>query len=135
MARIWKERRQSISSNRMGLPYQQSPDPKIIPNWIYFIRVCGFTFEFVSVDHIREALNFYSQKIHPSSRLPTKEWVEIEARKKPQGYKERIRKVIKYERFYLQRWYERLPQYLQENGKREKVVKALQRALERFPDK
>ena len=29
-----------------------------------------------------------------------------------------------------QRWYERVPQYLQETGKREKVVKALERALD-----
>jgi hypothetical protein len=31
-----------------------------------------------------------------------------------------------------QRWFERVPLYLHANGKRERVVKALEQALERF---
>jgi hypothetical protein len=73
------------------------------------VLVCSFTFEFWSIEQIECALKFYRDKIHPSSRMPT--WGEHDV---------------------TQRWYERLPLYLQKNGKREKVVKALVRALHEF---
>jgi hypothetical protein len=95
-------------------PYPDAPpvpsrDARLDPGPAYYVHVCGFTFEFWSVDQIRAALVFYQTKVHPSSRMPT--WGEHDV---------------------TQRWYERLPPYLQENGKREKVVKALTKAISTF---
>ena len=75
----------------------------------YFVSDSGFTFEFWSVAQIEMALRFYRDKVHPGSRMPT--WGEHDV---------------------TQRWYERVPLYLQENGKREKVIKALERAIREF---
>ncbi len=36
---------------------------------VYDVRVCAFDFHFYSTDEIRECLAFYSEKVHPSSRL------------------------------------------------------------------
>ena len=126
MARIWKGERShplgyklSWIGNPMGGGFLESPypapppdesrDPKLDPTPAYFVSVCGFTFEFWSVAQIEMALRFYRDKIRPSSRMPN--WGEHDV---------------------TQRWYERLPMYLRENSKRERVVKALERALKRF---
>jgi hypothetical protein len=74
--------------------------------------VCSFTFYFESADEIEEYIHFYSQKTHPDSRLPIAEGTD------------------RFVRWHSQRWYERLPMYLQEEPKREKVLKALKRAKE-----
>jgi hypothetical protein len=92
-------------------PPVPSHDPKLDPAPAYFVRVCGFTFEFWSVPQIEAALRFYREKTHPGSRMPN--WGEHDV---------------------TQRWYERAPLYLQENGKRERVVKALERALKEFTE-
>jgi hypothetical protein len=84
-----------------------SRDERLDPGLAVFVAVCGFTFEFWSVAEIEAALRFYREKVHPARRMPT--WGEHDV---------------------TQRWYERVPQYLQETGKREKVVKALERALD-----
>jgi hypothetical protein len=97
-----------------GPPADISPDPKLIPEWVYYVYVCGFTFKFWSVAQIQAALDYYSQKIHPSSRI-----------KNPGSY----HWCHHYE---VQRWYERLPLYLRKEGKRQRVVKALEQALEQF---
>lgn len=124
MAKFWKEHRQrQIGGNpddyagpmrhNDGPPPEVSPDPVIIPEWIYCVRVCGFTFQFWGINQISAALEFYSQKTHRSSRLPNSPWLQSE-------------------HDVAQRWYERAPLYLQKNGKRERVVKALKTALEHF---
>ena len=81
-----------------------------VPKWVYFVRVCSFTFEFHSVAQINECFQYYSRKIHPSSRLD-------------------IGGASSWE---VQRWFERLPMYLSEEPKRKRVVKALAAALEEF---
>jgi len=98
-----------LESHYPATPPAPSRDPKLDPDPAYFVCVAGFTFEFWSVSQIEAALDFYRAKTHPSSRMPT--WGEHDV---------------------TQRWYERLPMYLQENSKREKVVKALERALKEF---
>ena len=76
------------------------------------VHVASFTFQFMSVQQLRDCLSFFEQKIHPSSRLPmapeTSAGMHGEA----------------------QRWFERLPIYLLEEPKRRKVVEALRRALQ-----
>jgi hypothetical protein len=85
-------------------------DAVLDPAPCYFVRVCGFTFEFWSADYIAVALNYFRSKVHPSSRVGGN-WGEHDV---------------------TQRWYERLPLQLQQNGKRERVVAALEEALAKF---
>jgi hypothetical protein len=124
MARIWMGQR-SASPERfhgghpMGGGFVDSPypapppvpsrDAALDPGPAYFVRVCGFTFEFWSVPQIEAALRFYRERVHPGTRMLT--WGEHDV---------------------TQRWYERVPRYLQANGKREKVAKALERALRQY---
>jgi hypothetical protein len=75
------------------------------------VSVCLFTFRFYSGDEILEYIAFFEKKTHPSSTLPI-----------PRG-------ADSFFRWHAQRWYERLPMYLQEDGKRERVLKALRRAI------
>jgi hypothetical protein len=135
MARIWKERRKRVGGWKPSSkvlpsvlsdcpmvgeapPAEFSPDPAIIPEWVYCVYVCGFTFQFWSVQQIQACLDFYSQKLHPSSRI---ELSEAQISHLPN-------------RWSIQRWYDRLPLYLRKEGKRQQVVKALEKALEQFGD-
>jgi hypothetical protein len=81
--------------------------PTLIPYYVYFVNVCSFTFEFHSIEEIETCLEYYSKKIHPSSR------VHIDGG----------------DSWEFQRWFEKLPMYLLEEPKRQKVVKALKEAL------
>src|SRR5437763_142268 len=122
MARIWKEFSRRWPQSGMGLgwlpdasPYPPGPaEPasggRIDPHPVYCVEVCGFTFRFESVAQIRAALAFYRNKVHPSSR--------ISGVMEPGGFNEHD---------LVQRWYERVPQRLQREGKRHRVVAALER--------
>jgi hypothetical protein len=37
---------------------------------VFFVRVCSFTFAFLSAKEIQQYLDYYSEEIHPSSALP-----------------------------------------------------------------
>ncbi len=129
MARIWKGRRTQgtlpkkyrhprdgrsqspMCGGFVDHPYSASPpvpsrDERLDPGLAIFVKVCGFTFEFWSSEEIEAALRYYRQKVHPGRKMPT--WGEHDV---------------------TQRWYERSPQYLQANNKRQRVVKALEKAL------
>lgn len=92
-----------------GLRQQPTADPAFDDRRAYFVRVVGFTFEFVSLDDIRECSNWFRQDHHPSSRLPD---------------------VVEHD--VGQSWHERLPKGLNKAGKREKIIVALERALVDF---
>jgi hypothetical protein len=114
---------------------EQTGGNMLVPQMSFFVEVCGFTFKFRSIAHLRETLAFYRQKTHPSSRLPDPDWVSREAQRDPKGYRESIDAFIRAEHDVMQRWWEKVPLYLQENGKRERVIKALECALKEFvPD-
>jgi hypothetical protein len=114
---------------------EQTSGDKLRPKISSFVEVCGFTFQFWSIAHLKETLAFYQQKTHPSSRLPDPAWVRREAQRDPKGYRKYIDAFIGAEHDVVQRWWERVPLYLQENGKRERVIKALECALKEFtPD-
>jgi hypothetical protein len=76
------------------------------------VRVCSFTFFFANRDQIQACLDFYSRKIHPSSRIRHMNGCHWE----------------------FQRWCDRLPLYLREEPKRVKVVAALSRALKMWDE-
>ncbi|HSH78259.1 MAG TPA: hypothetical protein VLA19_06975 [Herpetosiphonaceae bacterium] len=120
MARWWKERydsRDPEHGNKMlgtygdvWQPLSAPPRSNLEVRWVYFVAVCSFTFSFQSLDHLRACLRYYSRKIHPSGRID--------------------RGVADH--WEVQRWHERLPLYLREEPKRQKVVQALSRALAAF---
>jgi hypothetical protein len=100
MARIWKDRSRRYGTRNL-LPYETLR-----------VRVCSFTFRFEDADELRRCLAYFEQKVRPSSRVPLTE----------------IRK-IRCGRWCSERWFERLPMYLLEEPKGQKVVGALKQAL------
>jgi hypothetical protein len=112
MAKVWKEQRKVSHHNRMwdAYPTPVNSHGYVTEPWVYFVRVCSFTFEFHSIEQIEACLEYYSQKTHPSSRLS----------------------IGAADHWEVQRWFERLPMYLLEEPKRQKVVKALAAALATF---
>ncbi len=101
----------------------------IVPGWLYYVQVCGFTFRFNSLEQVEEYLNYYRQKIHPSSADGAGREIRIYSKTKhgeqawmlsPNAHDER------------QSRFDELPLYLREEPKRLKVVKALERALKQW---
>ena len=84
--------------------------PTLLRSQVYFVRVCSFTFQFHSIQQIQACLDYYTRKIQPSSR------VDIGAA----------------DHWECERWFERLPLFLREESKRQRVVKALRDALKKF---
>src|SRR5262249_348730 len=115
MARWWKEPYSKESALAAGIhDWEWSPvtgPPHA--QWIYYVEVCQFTFAFFSLDMIRQYLEYYSAKVLASSRMSGPLW-------HPNGDN--------------QRWFERLPLRLRKEPKRQRVVKALERALADFGD-
>ncbi len=116
MAKFWREpldprvHRDMMVSTLGGNPVH-APADRLIPAWVYFVRVQSFTFQFVSLDQLREALRYCEQSPRPST----------------------MRSGITLEH-YWQRWFERLPPRLLRGRHREVVVSGLRRALEHFED-
>ena len=91
----------------------------LIPHDVIVVRVASFAFRFNNVEELRNCIKYFQQKIHPSSRIPAKRF-ESE-------YGKNWRSLRGWD---LERWFERLPMYLLEEPKRQKVLKALCKALE-----
>jgi len=89
--------------------------PTLLPSWRYYVHVCSFTFVFASVDEIPQYIEHYQTKILPSSRI--------------RGYRVGSQYGDHWE---VQRWHERLPLRLREEGKRQEVIRALTEALADF---
>jgi hypothetical protein len=86
---------------------------------IYFVRVCGFTFEFHSLEQLKVCLAFFTQKVRPRSKIT---FSESERR-------------IHWIHWFAQRWFERLPMQLLEERRRVRIVPALKEALMAFKSK
>ena len=124
MARIWTE------SHRGGGLHWKRPEsverqlnqgaqnPTLIARRDILVRVASFTFRFVSIEHLRDCLAYFQQKTHPSSRISAKELAS--------DLGEDWRTQRSWE---IERWFERLPMYLLEEPKRQKVLIALGEAL------
>ena len=90
----------------------------LAPQHVIVVRVASFAFRFATVERVRECIKYYEKKTRPSSRISTKtlaadlgeDWRELRG-------------------WDVERWFERLPMYLLEEPKRQKVLKALSRAL------
>jgi hypothetical protein len=117
MARFWKEQYSRERAEQLGI--HDFEDALVVGStdskWIYHVDVCRFTFAFFSLQMMREYLDFFSRKILPSSRLPSP-FSGGAAAGVGDG----------------QTRFERLPLRLRKEPNRQKIVKALQRALEEF---
>lgn len=119
MARFWKERYDSYRhSDKMqgeidGV-YQPgcdlTPRRNLLVQWVYFVNVCQFDFQFMSLRQLEVCLAYFRKKIPGSSRT----------------------KIGAADHWEVQRWYERLPRGLRREPNRLKIVKALERALTAF---
>ena len=125
MARIWKEAFDSVKHGGLpdGLPDAVEPfrrqwtAPTLISHDVVFVSVCSFTFRFYSRQQLERVLNYYEQKIVPSSREAECVWG-----------------LRGGDHSEAERWFERLPLFLREEPKRLKVAKAVRDALKMFPD-
>jgi hypothetical protein len=104
--RIWKEKLTTFGTANLA------------PQEVILARVASFTFRFTTTKQLRECIEYYERKTHPSSRMSAKiiasdigpDWRELRS-------------------WEVERWFERLPMYLLEEPKRQKVLKALHKAL------
>lgn len=90
----------------------------LTPESVIVVRVASFTFRFKNVERLRECIEYYEKKTHPSSRIAAKTLAN--------ELGEDWRKLRGWE---VERWFERLPLYLLEGPRRMKVLKALTQAL------
>src|ERR1700722_1561183 len=90
----------------------------LLPRYVIVVKVVSFTFRFGSIKQLRECLRYYEKKIQPSSRVAAKQIAADigEDWRTQRGWE-------------VERWFERLPMYLLEEPKRQKVLKALSKAL------
>lgn len=93
-------------------------DPTLLSREDIVVHVVSFKFRFGSIEQLRDCLEYFRKKTHPSSR--------ISAKKLAAEFGEGWREVRGWE---IERWYERLPLYLFEEPKRVKIVRALEKAL------
>jgi hypothetical protein len=91
---------------------------KLLLRHTIVVRVASFTFRFGTEKQLRECIEYYERKTHPSSRIAAKtlaadlgnDWRRLRG-------------------WDVERWFERLPMYLLEEPKRQKVLKALSKTL------
>jgi len=90
----------------------------LAPHHVIVVRVASFAFRFDTVQRLRECIKYYEKKTRPTSRIPAKTLAA--------DLGEDWRGLRGWD---VERWFERLPMYLLEEPKRQKVLKALSRAL------
>lgn len=108
MARISKEPLKRLDGKR-----------RLAPRHVIIVRVASFTFRFGTVEQLRKCFDYYKKKTHPSSR--------IAAATLSADLGEDWRALRGWD---VERWFERLPMYLLEEPKRQKVLKALSKTLD-----
>jgi hypothetical protein len=106
VAHIWKERLTTLGT------------ANLIPHEMALVRVVSFTFRFTTTKQLRDCIEYYEQKAHSTSRISAK---TITADIGPDWRELRSCEV--------ERWFERLPMYLLEELKRQKVLSALHKTL------
>jgi hypothetical protein len=125
MAQIWSEtfnpKRHSDkmrdASHIPGVPIEQYGRAPTLQRYpVYFVKVCGFTFEFHSIEQLEVCLAFFSQKVRPSSIINFSD----------------SDKRMTWLHWVCQRWFERLPMQLLEERRRVRIVPALKKAITQF---
>lgn len=77
--------------------------------WVYFVRVGSFTFQFVNLEQLDDMIEYVSQKVHPSTKAPNN------------GLEH-----------YWHSWQERLPKGLLKGPRRDRILTALLKAKTDF---
>lgn len=121
MASWWKEAYDAKKhSNRMKgmlagvytFDFDETPDDKLVPMTVYFVRTGGFTFQFLTLRQLDIAQSYFCLPKRESSRI-----------------KGGIGSADHWE---VQRWFERLPKGLERKTRRAEIAKTLQNALRDF---
>lgn len=117
MSNIWREiadPKKHIdfmsTRNEGGVPVDASRD-NLIEKWVYCADVCHFTFQFSSLDQVRECKEYFARSVHPSSK---EKGHDLE--------------------HYWHPWYSRLPKGINKGAKREQVLKALEEIIRKWGD-
>jgi hypothetical protein len=100
------------------IPFKEYGKANLAPRNLIVVRVAAFAFKFENAEQLRACLKYYEQKTRPSSRIAEKALVA--------DLGEDWRQLRGWE---VERWFERLPMYLLEEPKRQKVLKALSKTL------
>ncbi len=115
MSKIWREEKDSQKHKDFmthydigGTPITRGKD-NLIADWVYFAEVEGFVFQFTNLEQVKECKRYFEQKIHFSTK----------------GYHP------PYEH-YWQPWYCRLPKGIVKRNKRKKVLRVLNKILEKW---
>jgi|SRR5580658_5528441 hypothetical protein len=96
---------------------RQDGKANLLPRREVVVKVASFTFRFETVKQLRECIEYYEKKTRPSGRIATKTLTA-----------ELGKDWRKLRGWDVERWFERLPMYLLEEPKRQKVLKALSKA-------
>ncbi|XPV69872.1 MAG: hypothetical protein ACNI25_04685 [Halarcobacter sp.] len=119
MSKHWIEKYDEIKhKNKMwgeGINPPEGRDKIIDPYDVYFVKECGFTFEFHCVEQLLACKEHFDRKIQPSTKIPESE-------------------LWKYggDHGEMQRWFEKLPKGLVSNKQRPKILKAFEKAIRDF---
>lgn len=118
MSKVWRElaapQRHTdymSSRNEGGIPIEVSRD-NLIEKWVYFADVNNFVFQFASMEQVLECKDYFSRKIHPSSR---ESGHDLE--------------------HYWHPWYSKLPKGINSRANREKVLKSLDQIISNWGNK
>ncbi len=116
MARYWTEPFDPLRHRDFMRSYQ-SPGGTTVERTgpgavVYFVRECSFTFSFMTLEQLDEAIGFFSARTHPMRREP--------------GH------VLEH---YWHRWFERLPAGLTGGSQRTRILRALKKAAGHFRGK
>ena len=115
MAKVWREiaapkkHRDFMNTfESSGIPVNQSRS-NLIEKWVYFVSFGRFNLQFSSIEQVDECREFFSKKIHKSTRGHH-----------PPG------------EHYWQAWYCRLPKGLKKSANRLKFIKLLNQIISKW---
>jgi hypothetical protein len=117
MAQIWSEPFDGLKHRDQMSGVESSTSDHyrastLLQKRVFFVRVCSFTFQFHSLQQVQACLDYYDRKLQPSSRC----------------------NIGAMDHWECEHWFEKLPLFLREEPKRQKVIKALRNALETFKE-
>lgn len=71
MSRHWKQRYSQAAASAAGIHDHEGTEVvgRKDAQWIFYVRECGFTSTFFSIEMLKEYLDFYSRKTLPTSRF------------------------------------------------------------------
>ncbi len=116
MARYWKEKLDPQKHVDFMTGYQcghgsptERPKDNLLDSWVYFVVAGGNQLQFISVEQVQEALEYFSIKNHGSKMRPG---VTLE--------------------HYWQAWYERLPKGMHGQRSKQIWISALKALLDKI---